>query len=182
MVFLPYNKTGVIILKIKYNIIAFLVIGVLGTISHFLYEWTNYNKIVGYFSAVNESTFEHLKLLFFPTILFSLIEYFFVKKEIKNYISSVIISVIIGIISIVVLFYTYKGVLGYNVDAVNIAIYYISIIIMLIVKNRIIDSENFSTKSANIFFLLIGVIISFIFFIFTYTTPLLGIFTPASVC
>ena len=165
-------------MKTKYNIIAFLVIGLLGTLSHFVYEWSDFNKVVGYFFATNESTWEHLKLLFFPTILFSIIEYFFVKKEITNYIPTVIISVIVGMVSIIILFYSYKGVLGYGIDAINIAIFYIALIISLIVKNKIIESELFSSTNANLLFLLLGVFITFLFVNFSYSPPALGIFTP----
>lgn len=165
-------------MKLKFNVIAFVVIGVLGTLSHFIYEWSGYNRTVGYFSAVNESTFEHLKLLFFPTLLFSIIEYFFVKKEIKNYIPSVIISVVVGMLAIITLFYTYKGVLGYSIDTINIVIYYVALLIMIIVKNKIIDSEVFSSTNANLGFLLIAIIIAFAFFAFTYSAPILGIFEP----
>ena len=51
-------------MTLKRNLIAFLVISILGTIGHFLFEWTGENAIVGLFFPVNESTWEHLKLLF----------------------------------------------------------------------------------------------------------------------
>ena len=47
---------------------------ILGSLLHFTYEWSNENSFVGSFSAINESTWEHLKLLFF---LFRVI---FIKK------------------------------------------------------------------------------------------------------
>lgn len=43
---------------------------VLGTLSHFFFDWSGENRLVGIFAAVNESTWEHLKLLFFPALLF----------------------------------------------------------------------------------------------------------------
>ena len=43
---------------------------VLGTFSHFFFDWSGENRLVGIFAAVNESTWEHLKLLFFPALLF----------------------------------------------------------------------------------------------------------------
>lgn len=165
-------------MKFKYNLIAFFVIGILGAISHFVYEWSGENQILGYFFAVNESTWEHLKLLFFPTVVFSFIEYIFVKKEVKNYVPSVVISLIVGILSIIVLFYSYKGFLGYGVDFINILIYYISVIIMLIVKNKIIDSEKFESSSSSLFFLFLGFLITLLFIFFTYNPPTLAVFKP----
>ncbi len=163
-------------MKTKYNLFAFLFIGILGAISHFVYKWTGENKIIGYFFAVNESTWEHLKLLFFPTVLFSFIENLFVKKEIKNYTSSVVLSLLGGMASIIFLFYTYQGVIGNNIDFINILIYYIAIIIMLIIKNRVIESEIFSSKNANLIFLVIGFVIALLFVFFTYNPPQIPLF------
>ena len=52
-------------MKIKlYSIIIFLLVCGLGVLSHFLYDWSGQNKIVGIISSINESTWEHLKLTF----------------------------------------------------------------------------------------------------------------------
>ncbi len=167
-------------MKFKYNLIAFIFIGILGGISHFVYEWSGKNQIVGYFFSVNESTWEHLKILFFPTVIFSFIEYLFVKKEIKNYIASVVISVIVGMLSIIILFYSYKGFLGFGIDFINILIFYISIVIMLVIKNKLIDSEKFSGDNTQLLFLIIGFIIALLFVFFTYNPPSLAVFKPPS--
>jgi hypothetical protein len=81
-------------------------------------------------------------------------------------------------ISIVVLFYTYKGVIGKNIDFINISIYYIGLIITLVVKNKIINSEILSSKGASVLFIIISLIIAFLFFRFTYSPPSLAIFKP----
>lgn len=144
-----------------------------------MYKWTGQNTIVGYFFPINESTWEHLKLLFFPTLIFSILEYNFVKREIKNYAPSITVSVITGMLSIIALFYTYSGVLGYFIDSINIATYYISLIIMLIVKNRFIVKEKLSGQNSNVISLAILFAITLLFILFTYNPPNLAIFkTP----
>lgn len=163
-------------MKLKYSIIAFLFIATLGTVGHFLYEWTNNNIIMGYFFPVNESTWEHLKLLFFPTALFSVIEYSFVKNEIKNYVPAVTISKIIGMLFIVTAFYTYSGVLGFKIDFINIAIYYLSVIVSLFVKNKIISKEKFSGTNCALISLIICFVISLLFILFTYNPPNIALF------
>ena len=50
-----------------------------GTLLHFLYDWTNESILIAPFSGVNESTWEHMKLLFFPLFLFALIQSRFFK-------------------------------------------------------------------------------------------------------
>ena len=54
----------------KRNITAFLTIGLIGVISHFIYEWTGENTLAGLIFPVNESIWEHLKLIFFPSTKF----------------------------------------------------------------------------------------------------------------
>ena len=47
---------------------------VIGTSSHFFYQWSGENFFVGLVSPVNETVWEHLKLLFFPALLYMLWE------------------------------------------------------------------------------------------------------------
>ena len=165
-------------MKTKNILTAFIIIGILGSLSHFVYEWSGNNRFVGYFFAVNESTWEHLKLLFFPTFVYSVIEYFLVKNKIANYIPAAVISVFVGMVTIVTLFYTYKGVLGYSIDAVNIIIYYIGLSVMLAVKNLVINSEILAGKNFAIIFLTLALLQAILFFRFSYYPPTLGIFDP----
>ena len=64
-----------------WGIIGFVFVGVLGVILHFLYEFSGNNLIVAPFSAVNESTWEHLKLAFFPMFTWAIIQFFFVESS-----------------------------------------------------------------------------------------------------
>ena len=50
---------------------GFLTTAVLGTLAHFAYRWSDGALLAGVFCAVNESVWEHMKLLFFPVFLFS---------------------------------------------------------------------------------------------------------------
>ena len=69
----------------NFLIINILIISVLGTISHFLYDISGHNKFVGLFTAVNESTWEHIKIALTPTILFIIGSYIkYNKKELIN--------------------------------------------------------------------------------------------------
>ena len=162
-------------MKLKNLILGFLIIGTLGTLGHFAYEWSGNNTILGYFTPVNESTWEHLKLLFFPTLIFSVFEYFSMKEKPGNYLPSITVSLMIGLISIITIFYTYSGVLGFKIEWFNIAIYYISLTIMLFVKTALL-SLKFESKAANWLSLLWILVISLMFIFFTYNPLNLGIF------
>lgn len=56
-----------------------------GALLHFAYQWLHQLTIVGIISPVNESVWEHLKLGFWSLVLFSIIEYLFIKDEINNF-------------------------------------------------------------------------------------------------
>ncbi len=162
-------------MKLKNFIIAFIVISIAGTLGHFVYEWTN-NTFLGYFFPVSESTWEHLKLLFFPTVIFSIIEYFIIKDNVKGYWPSVVISIIVGLMTILSLFYTYSGVLGFTIDGFNIAIYYIAVLFMLIIKSLLILSGILGSKTGNWLSFAFILAMTVLFIIFTYNPPNLGIF------
>ncbi len=165
-------------LKTKNYIWAFFIIGILGTLSHFTYEWLGKNFIVGLFFSVNESTWEHLKLLFYPTIIYTVGEYLICRPKEKTYIPASVLSLYCGMLSIVVLFYTYSGVLGRNVDFINIAIFYIGVIITLITKAKLLKSSFLEDDFLNVILLLSLVLIGVFFAVFTYNPPSLGIFLP----
>ena len=61
-------------------IIGTIFVLILGTLSHFFYEWSNDNQIIGLFSPVNESVWEHMKLVFFPMLFYSIIAF----QSLKN--------------------------------------------------------------------------------------------------
>ena len=55
-------------------IVGIIVIFLVGALLHFVYEWSHHNKIVAIFAAVNESTWEHIKIGMTPTLLWSIYE------------------------------------------------------------------------------------------------------------
>ena len=70
-----------------------------GVLLHFVYDWSNESIFVASFSAVNESIWEHMKILFFPMFLFSIIESFFFDNY-KNYWLIKLKGILIGIVLI----------------------------------------------------------------------------------
>jgi hypothetical protein len=67
-----------------YEMVGTVFIIILGSILHFTFEWSGGNPVAGAFSAVNESVWEHLKLVFWPALLFMLIDYRPSKKTANN--------------------------------------------------------------------------------------------------
>jgi hypothetical protein len=106
--------------------VCWLIACGLGTLLHFVYEWSGKNPLVGLLCPVNESTWEHLKLIFYPILVVSIPEYFILRKQGDLFLCTKFLSALLGMGLTVVLFYTYVGVYGKNVDAVNIILYFIA--------------------------------------------------------
>lgn len=110
----------------SWQMIGFMFTGVAGTLLHFLYDWAGQNPLVGTFSAVNESIWEHMKLLFVPMLIFSFLEYARTGKDYPNFWCIKLIGTLVGLTAIPVLYYTYTGALGLSIDWFNIAIFFIA--------------------------------------------------------
>lgn len=145
-----------------------------GTLLHFLYDWTNQSVLIAPFSAVNESTWEHMKLLFFPLFIFAIIQIFFFK-EYKNFWCVKLIGILIGLFLIPIIFYTYNGVIGKSPDWINISIFFISAAITFIVETFLFKKEDFNCKSPRLAFVTICVI-CIMFIVFTFITPQIELF------
>ena len=124
-------------MSLKTNLFRFIFISVLGVLLHFTYEWSGDNAVVGLFSAVNESTWEHLKLLFFPFLLLTILEVLLRGNMLpEQFLPARILGILAGMGGIVVGFYTLRGVLGRNYDALNIALYFAGVLLSLFVENK----------------------------------------------
>ena len=98
---------------------------VLGTLLHFLYAWTG-SPLVAPFSAVNESTWEHMKILFFPMLIYAIIQSVFFKDGYKNFWLIKLIGIVVGTLSIPVLFYTYTGAFGESPAWLNVLFFFVA--------------------------------------------------------
>lgn len=159
---------------VLWQFIGFAFVSVAGTLLHFVFEWTHGNIIVGLFSAVNESIWEHIKLLFFPMLVFAVIQsrYF---KERRHFWCAKLSGIITGIILIPTLYYTYTGALGVKADWVNILIFFITAAICFIVETRTLKNSwgcKISPTASKIIILFIGCL----FIIFTFIPPHIPLF------
>ena len=158
-----------------WQMIGFIFTGIGGTLLHFLYDWTGQNPVVGAFSAVNESIWEHMKLLFFPMLLFSLIEYKRVGKHYPNFWCAKVIGTALGLMVIPVMYYTYTGALGLQVDWFNIAIFFIAAAAVYWLETRLLQQGLPHCRHPKIpfgFLLLFGLL----FIMLTYYPPNIPLF------
>lgn len=146
----------------------------LGTLLHFLYEWTGGNPFVAVFSGVNESTWEHMKLLYFPLALFALIQHLFFREH-DAFWCIKLVGILTGLALIPVLFYMYNGVIGRSPDWVNIAIFFVSAAMAFIVETGLFKKNTLPCHAPRVAVTAIAVI-GALFALFTFFTPQIGLF------
>ena len=106
--------------------VGFIFTGIAGTLLHFLFDWTGGSTAAALVSAVNESIWEHTKLLFYPMVLFALIEYKAWGREVKGFWCMKLAGILTGLMLIPVIYYTYTGILGQSADWFNITIFFVA--------------------------------------------------------
>lgn len=128
--FLQYTDIEVMTVKSLKSSMIFGVIFVLilGTMSHFFYEWSKNNFIIGLFTPVSESVWEHMKLIFFPMLLYFLILLPKLGTAFPCFVSAFSSGILLGTLLIPVIYYTYTGILGYNTLPLDIGTFIISVI------------------------------------------------------
>lgn len=160
-----------------YVILRFILVCGLGVLSHFLYDWSGQNILVGFFTSINESTWEHLKLLFFPMLFISILETIIFKKKPKDFIPARTFGILSGMAFIIVVFYTFWGISGKLIDFVNIAIYIMAVWFAFRTEKFLRGKKKLPDLCICIAIL---ISITILFIIFTLHSPEVGIFYDLS--
>ena len=146
---------------------------IVGTIGHFLYDFSNKNKLLGFLFAKGENTWEHIKLGVTPILLWIIIELltynfnciFFVK----------FISVISFIVLLLVSYYLYKYFFKKNNIFFDILLFYICLSLSYIISIKLLISIDCDFILNAVGFIGICSII-YLYFKFNKKTPDLIIF------
>lgn len=141
--------------------IGFIFIVILGSLSHFIYDWSGHNKFLAFFCAVNESTWEHIKLALGPAFLWLLIEIPFIGVN-DNFIIAKFISILIMVLTIPLIFYSYSHILNKNYVVIDILIFVFAVFLGQFISDYILSLNSLPYYITYIS--LIGVIILFILY------------------
>lgn len=158
----------------SYTIIGIIFVLITGTLAHFLYDWSGNNYIVGFFTPINESIWEHMKLIFFPMLIYSLFIIFKFKETYPCITSSLYFGILTGTLLIPILFYAYISVLGKDIFILDIGIFILSIIIAFLLSYKLTLSCRLEPYTFLLCFLVCILFICFI--LFTYQPPSARIF------
>lgn len=158
-----------------WQVAGFIFTGIMGVLLHFLFDWTGQSIIVAPFSAVNESIWEHMKLIFFPMFIFAFAESLYISKEYKSFWCVKLIGIVLGLVLIPVLYYTINGIFGKTPNWVNIAIFFVTVAVVYWVETRLLKQRALNCKSPEKALLILW-LIALAFAVLTFVPPHIPLF------
>ena len=124
--------------KIKlFTALGVILTLIIGTINHFVYEWTGNNTLIGIFTATNESIWEHIKLALFPMFIIYLVGGFLFSKKVNNYFLAVFCALSVMILFIVFAFLGYTMIARKAIFPIDLSIFTLGIILGYLTAYRI---------------------------------------------
>jgi len=110
---------------------GWVVVSCVGSASHFLYKWLGCISFIELFVAVNESVWEHLKLLVWPLLCWWLVS--LIWREFDDCLQGLVLSEIYSVCTMLAVYYTYMGISAYESLVIDILIFLLSVFTGLLV-------------------------------------------------
>ena len=129
-----------------WELAGILLIVLAGAALHFLFAWTNYWQPVAIIAAVNESTWEHFKIGFWPMLIWAVVEYPFLRRITRNYWVAKCAALLVLPLVIAVLFYTYTAITGHHYLIADVLIFVIAVIAGQIVSYKLLTAEEIGRR------------------------------------
>lgn len=160
----------------KWELVGFVFVGVVGTLLHFAYGWFGGSRLVAGFAGVNNSTWEHMKLLFLPYFVFTMVQYPSFAEPYRNYFAVKAAAGLAGILLIPLLHYTVAGMFGAPPAWLNMAIFFLADAVMYLLSCYLLNAFLFRGPLWQLlgFVLLWAPLFAFVYF--TYRPPYLPLF------
>ena len=156
----------------------FFTIGA-GNLLHFVYDWTGESPVAALFSAVNESTWEHMKLLAVPWILWTVVELLALRNG-TGLLGARAAGLVTGLAVIPLLYYTYTGALGVSSSLVNILIFQLAVLLAFAVSFLLQKKRRLTGLIWQIMGGLVMAAAAVLFVWWTYDPPQLPLFVDPS--
>jgi hypothetical protein len=157
-----------------YELGGMVFIIIIGSMLHFTFEWSGFQEIVGMFSAVNESVWEHLKIAFFPTLLYTIFEYRYLNKKTNNFFFAKTLGVFAILIIIPLIFYSYTIFIEHNLT-IDVLSFIFAIIVGQLVSYKMLTFKKLS-KNLKLISLVALIILAIAFVVFTFYPPQIQLF------
>lgn len=158
-----------------WEIAGILFILGIGSLLHFVFEWSGGSPFVAPFAAVNESVWEHLKLAFWPAAAWMLLERGPLKTRVNNFRLAKSLGVALMPLLIVALYYFYVFLLGEHVFFLDIAIFVVAVLAGQYLSYRLMTGDERS-PTANLIAPALLIALAVLFVVFTFAPPYVGLF------
>ncbi len=159
---------------LKWELIGIILISILGSILHFFFGWSGEWEPMGAIAPVNESVWEHLKLAYWPILLYAITEYRFLKSFTNNYFLAKAICMFVASVVIVIVFYSYTSIFD-RILLVDIVSFCVAIAIGQLVSYKLLTSRKVP-QYLDLVGMILVIFFGITFVLFTYFTPHLPIF------
>ena len=158
----------------SWQIAGFVFTSVLGTFLHFLFDLTGGSAVAALISAVNESIWEHMKLIFYPMVLFGAVQYRAFGKDIKCFWCVKLKGILLALMLIPTIYYLYTGALGISADWFNITIFFLAAAAAYRHETKLFEEDRLGCAQ----WLALALIccIGLLFTVFTFWTPHIPLF------
>jgi hypothetical protein len=160
---------------LRWEIGGIVFIIVVGTVLHFVFEWSGRAIPIAPIAAVNESVWEHLKLGFWPALVYAALEYSRFGKSAKNFPLAKTLGIYLIPITIVVLFYSYTAILGHDLLIADILIFVVAVIAGQLVSYKLLRASPLQER-LNRFAPIALAVLGILLVLFTFYPPHLPLF------
>ena len=159
-------------------VIGIFFVLITGTLAHFLYEWTGKNFIAGLFTPVNESIWEHMKLIFFPMLAYAIYMIRKLQTDNPSLAPALCLGILCGTAAIPICFYAYTNIIGRHIFIWDIGIFIFSTVIAFCLAYHFAKSCCLNS-CAVLLYILTGILF-LCFAVFSYCPPDLALFWDPS--
>ena len=142
-------------------------LGILGSLLHFLFDWTKHNRFVAILAAVNESYWEHIKIAVWPVMLLQIALFLAGGNQFASFVPAATISLYSIPITMVGLIFLYKSISKRNILWLDISLFFVVIAVAQSLFVLLLEQLNPTTGTivlATLF--LLGLIAAFLRFTF----------------
>lgn len=150
----------------KWEIGGVFWITIVGSLLHFIYEWSNKSTIGAVFGPVNESLWEHLKLGYWSLAFYMIIEYWFIRRYTNNFLIAKTTGILAMNLLIVIGVSAYTAISKKHIFILDIGLFILGAILCQYISFKIMEkgTNNILNKAGLVLFILIGFVLVFFTF------------------
>lgn len=141
-----------------------------GAALHFAFDWSHGFKLIAPFVAVNESVWEHLKMAFWPAVMWALLERVPLRGRVNNFPLAKTSGILVLTFAIAAFYYGYSSVLGYGILAIDAGLFVLCVLGGQFLSYRMLTGDERSpylNRIAPLALIAVGIV----FTVFTFVPP-----------